>query len=175
MALLDADVVRHVVLAGGVVPEVVPVLGRREMVGNVRLPRDLLEDGVPVLHVGHAVLTAVRKGYNQIQSKCFLCSLEVVGLMLAPVKPLDAAVEVGVPPVPVHMVAVVVLGARGQQGESQEHLGHGAHPEEVTPGDPRPGQGLRLPYQPSNLLSRVPSRRVLVNQHRLDENIRQIY
>merc|ERR1719384_2798625 len=62
-------------------------------------------------------------------------------LMLAPVKPLDAAVEVGVPPVAVHMVAVVVLG-------------HGAHPEEVTPGDPR--------------LSRVPSRRVLVNQHRLN-------
>merc|ERR1719154_397998 len=108
VALLDADVVCHVLVAGGVVPEVVPVL---------------LEDRVPVLHVGHAVLP-----------------VEVVGLVLAPVEPLDAAVEVGVPPVPVNMVAVVVLS-------------QSTHPEEVAPGDPS--------------LSRVFGRRVLVNQHRL--------
>merc|ERR1712012_1382268 len=65
--VLDADIVCDIVLAVGVVPEVVAVI---------------LEDYIPVLHVGHAVL-----------------SVEIVGLVVSPVKPLDTGIGMRPPPV----------------------------------------------------------------------------
>merc|ERR1712088_1140347 len=87
-AVLNADIVCDIVLAVGVVPEVVAVI---------------LEDYIPVLHVGHAVL-----------------SVEIVGLVVSPVEPLDAGIGMRPPPVSVDVVVVAILSDC-------------SHPEEVSP------------------------------------------
>merc|ERR1712127_286528 len=98
-ALLDAYVVSNVLLAVGVVPEVIP---------------EVLEDDVPVLHEGQAVL-----------------AVEVVGLVVSPIKPLDSHVSVGPQPVAVDVVVVVLLR-------------DGSQPEKVAPGHAGLGQARRL-------------------------------
>jgi len=89
-AVLDTDVVSHVAVAVRVVPEVVAVI---------------LEDWVPVLHVGHAVL-----------------AVEVIGLVVSPVEPLDAGIGMRPPPVSIDVVIVAILSDC-------------SHPEEVSPGN----------------------------------------
>merc|ERR1719266_551114 len=89
-AVLDTDVVSHVAVAVRVVPEVVAVI---------------LEDWVPVFHVGHAVL-----------------AVEVIGLVVSPVEPLNAGIGMRPPPVSIDVVLVAILS-------------YCSHPEEVAPGD----------------------------------------
>ena len=102
----------HVLLAVGVVPEVIP---------------EVPQDWVPVLHEGQAVL-----------------AVEVVGLVVAPIKPLDSQVSVGPQPVAIDVVVVVLLG-------------DGSQPEQVSPGHAGLGQALGLPVW-----------RVLLKQLRLE-------
>merc|ERR1719266_2250171 len=65
----------------------------------------ILEDWVPVFHVRHAVL-----------------AVEVIGLVVSPVEPLNAGIGMRPPPVSIDVVLVAVLSDC-------------SHPEEVAPGN----------------------------------------